>query len=93
MAAQRCSTLHTPPLRILMLEKSGERMPLDKGEIFDQTRVVMLSIPCVDALQVATRETAAFVTKTNLIIPKEIAPFLKRAFLISGATSRAIWYT
>jgi hypothetical protein len=93
MAAQHCSTLHTLPLRILTLHKSGKRMLLDKGEIFDKTRVVMLLIPCVNSLHVAARETAAFITKTNFIIPKEIAAFLKRTFLISGATSRAIRYT
>jgi hypothetical protein len=92
MAAQHCSTLHTPPLRILTLHKSGKRMLLDKGQIFDETRVVMLLIPCVNSLQVAARETAAFITKTNFIIPKEIAAFLKRTFLISRATSHAIRY-
>jgi hypothetical protein len=65
MAAQHCSTLHTPPLRILTLDKSGKRMLLDKGEIFDQACVVMLLIPCVNSLHVAARETAAFITKTN----------------------------
>jgi len=70
MAAQHCPTLSAPPLRILTLYKSGKRMLLDKGEIFDETRVVMLLIPCVNSLQVAARETAAFITKTNFIIPK-----------------------
>jgi hypothetical protein len=93
MAAQRCSALHTPPLRILTLNKSSKRMLLDKGEIFDDTRVIMLSITCVKWLQVAARETATFETKPNFIIPKEIAAFLKRTFLISGATSRAIRHT
>jgi hypothetical protein len=93
MAAQLSSTLHTQPLRILTLHKSGKRMLMDKGQIFNETRVVMLLIPCVNSLQVAARETAAFITKTNRIIPKEIAAFLKRTFLISGATSRAIRYT
>ena len=93
MTAQRCSALRTPPLRILTLHESGKRMLLDKDEIFDDTRVVMLLIPCVNSLQVAARETATFITKTNFIIPKEIAAFLKRTFLISGATSRAIRYT
>ncbi len=92
MAAQHCSTLHTPPLRILTFYKSGERMLLDKGEIFYDTRVVMLLIPCVNSLQVAARETATFITKKNFIIPKEIAAFLKRAFLISRETSCAIRY-
>jgi hypothetical protein len=93
MAAQLSSTLHTQPLRILTLHKSGKRMLMDKGQIFNETRVVMLLIPCVNSLHVAARETAAFITKTNRIIPKEIAAFLKRTFLISGATSRAIRYT
>jgi ribulose bisphosphate carboxylase small subunit len=31
MTAQRCSASHTPPLRILTLDKSGKRMLLDKG--------------------------------------------------------------
>jgi hypothetical protein len=90
MAAQHCSTLHTPPLRILTLNKSGKRMLLDKGEIFDDTRVVMLLITCFNSLHVAAWKTAAFITKANFIIPKEIAAFLKRTFFISGATSRAI---
>jgi hypothetical protein len=85
MTAQHCFTLHTPPLRILTLHKSGKRMLLDKGQIFDETRMVMLLIPCVNSRQVAAREPAAFITKTNFIIPKEIAAFLKRTFLISGA--------
>ncbi len=92
MAATHPPALRTPPLRILTLRKSGRRMPLDKTEIFDDARVVMLLIACLDSLQVAARETAAFITKTNCIISKEIAAFLKRAFLVAGATSRAIRY-
>jgi len=76
MAAQRCSALRTLPLRILTLHKSDKRMLLDKGEIFDQTRAVMLLIPCVNFLQVPARETGAFVTKPNFAIQKEIASFL-----------------
>jgi hypothetical protein len=76
MAAQRCSALHTLPLRILTLHKSGKRMLLDKGEIFDQTRSVKLLIPCVNALQVPAREAATFITKPNALIQKEIASFL-----------------
>jgi hypothetical protein len=90
MAAQHCSTLFTPPLRILTLHKSSKRMLLDKGEIFDETRMVMLLIPCVKRLQVVARETAAFITKTNFILPKELAAFLKRTFLTLRTTSRAI---
>jgi hypothetical protein len=93
MAAQRCSALHTPPLRLFTFDKRGKRMVLDKSEIFDQTRAVMLLIPRVNLLQVPARETATFETKPNFIIPKEIAAFLKRTFLISGATSRAIRHT
>ncbi len=92
MAAKHSSALRTPPLRILALHKSGRRMPLDKSEVFDDARVVMLMIPRVDSLQVTAREIAAFKTKTDLIIPKEIAAFLKRAFLISRETSCAIRY-
>jgi len=42
VAAQYCSALRTPPLCILTLYKSGKRMPLDKGEILDETRSVLL---------------------------------------------------
>jgi hypothetical protein len=48
------------PLRILMLDKSGKRILLYKGEIFDPARPVVLMIPCVDSLQVPARESAAF---------------------------------
>ncbi len=65
---------------------------MDKGEIFDDARVVMLLIPCLDALYIVARETAAFVTETNFIISKEVAAFLKRAFVIAGVTPRAIRY-
>jgi len=51
-------------------------MLLDKGEIFDQTRAVMLLISCVNLLQVPARETSAFETKSNFTIYEEIASFL-----------------
>ncbi len=92
MAAHYVTALCTPPLRVLTLVKSGRRMIPEKDEVFDHTHVVMLSIPCVNALYIAARKTAAFVTKTNFIVPKEFATFLKRALLVSGPTSRTIWY-
>jgi hypothetical protein len=76
MAAPRCSALHTLPLRVFTLDKSGKRLLLDKGEIVDQARAVMLLIPCVNSLQVPAGETAAFVTKPNFAIREEIASFL-----------------
>jgi len=51
-------------------------MLLDKGEIFDQTRAVMLLISRVNFLQVPARETGAFVTEPNFTIQKETASFL-----------------
>ncbi len=92
MAAHYVTALCTPPLRVLTLVKSGKRMIPEKDEVFDHTRVVMLSIPCINALYVAARKTAAFVTKTNFIVPKEFATFLKRALLVSETTPRTIRY-
>jgi hypothetical protein len=76
MAALYSSALHTPPLCILTLYKSGKRMLLDKGEILDETRSVLFLIPCVDSLQVPARESATFVTKPNSVIQKQITAFL-----------------
>ncbi len=61
MAAQHCSTLHTPPLRVLTLYKSGKRMPLDKGEIFDDTHAVLLLISCVNSFSLAARDCCILV--------------------------------
>ncbi|HEX7514167.1 MAG TPA: hypothetical protein VF393_01030 [archaeon] len=61
MAAQLCSTMHTPPLRILTLYKSGKRMLLDECEIFDDTRVVMLLIARVTSLHVAAGDCCILV--------------------------------
>jgi hypothetical protein len=76
MAAQHSSALRATPLRILTLDKSVKRMVLDKDETLDETRAVMLLIPCVDSLQVSARERATFITKPNSMIQKEITSFL-----------------
>jgi hypothetical protein len=76
VAAQHPSALRATPLGILTLYESGKRIVLDKGEIFDETREVMLSIPCVESLQVVARETATLITKSNAMIQKEITSFL-----------------
>jgi len=91
MAAQHSSALRATPLRILTLDKSGKRMLLDKGEALDETRAVMLLIPCVDSLQASAREGVTLITKPNSMIQEELTSFLeKRALPITGATSRAI---
>jgi hypothetical protein len=76
MAAQYPSAVRATPLRILTLYESGKRIVLDKGEIFDETRAVMLLVPCVDSLQVLARETATFITKPNSMVQEEVTAFL-----------------
>jgi hypothetical protein len=76
MAAQYPSAVRATPLRILTLHESGKRIVLDKGEIFDETRAVLLLVPCVDSLQILARETATFITKLNAMIQKEVTAFL-----------------
>jgi len=68
MAAQHTSAPRATPLCILTLDKSGKRMLFNKGKILDETRAVTLLIPCVNSLQVRTREIAAFITKLDFMI-------------------------
>ena len=76
MTAQHPLALWAPPLHILTFHESRKRIPLDKGEIFDKTRPVILLIPCVDSLQVPARESVTFITKPNSMIQKKITSFL-----------------
>jgi hypothetical protein len=94
VTTERPPALCALPLCLLTLNKSGKRMPLDKGQIFDPTHVVIFLIPRVKTFQVPAWEVLTFVTKPNFMIQKGITSSLyKRAFLISRAASSTIRHT
>jgi hypothetical protein len=91
VAAYYASTPRAAPFGILTLDKIGERISLYKCEVIDETRPVILLIPCVDSLYVRAWKCATLITKLDSMTQKKITALLERCALpVSRTTAGAV---